>query len=62
VQKLKHYEIAAYGTVAALAGELQFRDDEQILHESLEEQKQADVSLTMLAKQEVNPNALGAPR
>jgi ferritin-like metal-binding protein YciE len=60
VQRLKHYEIATYGTVAALAGELQFRDDEQILHEALEEEKMADNSLTMLATREINPDALAA--
>jgi ferritin-like metal-binding protein YciE len=45
-QKLEHYEIAAYGTVAALAGQLDLRNDQQMLHESLEEKKQADVRLT----------------
>jgi ferritin-like metal-binding protein YciE len=59
-QKLEHYEIAAYGTVAALAGQLDLRDDQQTLHESLEEEKQADLRLTKLAKREVNPDALAA--
>ena len=59
-QKLEHYEIAAYGTVAALAGQLDLRNDQQMLHESLEEKKQADVRLTKLAKSEVNPEALAA--
>jgi ferritin-like metal-binding protein YciE len=59
-QKLEHYEIAAYGTVAALAGQLDLRNDQQTLHESLEEKKQADVRLTKLAKSEVNPEALAA--
>ena len=59
-QKLEHYEIAAYGTVAALAGQLDLRNDQQMLHESLEEEKRADVRLTKLAKREVNPDALAA--
>jgi ferritin-like metal-binding protein YciE len=59
-QKLEHYEIAAYGTAAALAGQLDLRDDQRMLHESLEEEKQADVRLTKLAKGEVNPDALAA--
>jgi ferritin-like metal-binding protein YciE len=59
-QKLEHYQIAAYGTVAALAGELDLRDDQQMLHESLEEEKQADLRLTKVAKREVNPDALAA--
>jgi ferritin-like metal-binding protein YciE len=35
VQKVEHYEIAAYGMVAALAGQLDRRDDQEVLHESL---------------------------
>jgi ferritin-like metal-binding protein YciE len=59
-QRIEHYRIAAYGTVAALAGQLDLRDDQQMLHESLEEKKQADLRLTKLAKREVNPDALAA--
>jgi len=53
-QKLEHYEIAAYGTGSALAGQLNLRDDQQTLHQSLEEEKGADAVLTQLAKNEVN--------
>ncbi|RZN12768.1 hypothetical protein CWO91_02470 [Bradyrhizobium genosp. SA-3] len=60
VQKLKHYEIAAYGSAAALAGQLEFREDQNILHESLEEEKATDALLTTLAKSEVNSDALAA--
>jgi ferritin-like metal-binding protein YciE len=59
-QRLEHYEIAAYGTAAALAGQLDLRDDQRMLHASLEEEKEADVRLTKLAKGEVNPDALAA--
>jgi ferritin-like metal-binding protein YciE len=59
-QKLEHYEIAAYGTAAALAGQLDLRDDQKMLHKSLEEEKQTDILLTQLAKGEVNPDALAA--
>lgn len=59
-QKLEHYEIAAYGTAAALAGQLDFRDEQKMLHLSLEEEKRADAMLTKLAKREVNPNAVAA--
>jgi ferritin-like metal-binding protein YciE len=45
-QKLEHYEMAAYGTAAALAGQLDFRDDQRTLHVSLEEERQADLLLT----------------
>ncbi len=45
---------------AALAGQLDLRDDQKVLHQSLEEEKQADALLTHLAKGEVNPDALAA--
>ena len=60
LQKLEHYEIAAYGTAAALAGQLEFRDDQKVLHESLEEEKKTDLLLTQLAKREVNRDAVAA--
>jgi len=59
-QKLGHYEIATYGTAAALAGQLDLRDDQRMLHKCLEEEKQTDIHLTQLAKGEVNPDALAA--
>jgi ferritin-like metal-binding protein YciE len=59
-QKLEHYEIAAYGTAAALAGQLDLRDEQKMLHLSLEEERRFDVLLTQLAKREVNPDALAA--
>jgi ferritin-like metal-binding protein YciE len=60
VQKLEHYEIAAYGSAAALAGQLELRDDQMLLHDSLLEEKEADARLTDIAKGEVNPDALAA--
>ena len=60
VQKLEHYEIAAYGSAAALAGQLDLREDQKILHESLEEERETDALLTKLAKGEVNQQALAA--
>jgi ferritin-like metal-binding protein YciE len=59
-QKLEHYEIAAYGTAAALAGQLDLCDEQKLLHLSLEEEKRFDAQLTQLAKQEVNPEAVAA--
>jgi len=59
-QKLEHYEIAAYGTAAALADQLELRDDQALLHQILEEERQADATLTRLAKSEVNRDALAA--
>jgi ferritin-like metal-binding protein YciE len=57
VQRLMHYEISVYGTVAALAGELGFRDDQQILHKTLKDEKQVDDELSTIAKQDINPAA-----
>jgi ferritin-like metal-binding protein YciE len=59
-QKLEHYEIAAYGTAAALAGQLNLRDEQKMLHLSLEEERRVDALLTELAKREVNRGALAA--
>src|SRR3954463_1088101 len=59
-QKLEHYEIAAYGTAAALAGQLDLRDEQKMLHLSMEEEKRVDAMLTKLAKREVNPDAVAA--
>ncbi|KWV55573.1 hypothetical protein AS156_05495 [Bradyrhizobium macuxiense] len=59
-QRLKHYEIAAYGSAAALAGQLDLRDDQRLLHDSLEEKRHADMLLTALAKGEINQDALAA--
>jgi len=59
-QKLEHYKIAAYGTAAALAGQLDLRDEQKMLHRSLDEEREFDVLLTRIAKREVNPDALAA--
>jgi len=59
-QKLEHYEIAAYGTAAALASQLELRDDQRMLHDSLEEERKTNAALTKLAKGEVNQDAAPA--
>jgi ferritin-like metal-binding protein YciE len=46
VQKIEHYEIASYGTVASLAKALGEEKVGQILGEILEEEKQTDLKLT----------------
>jgi ferritin-like metal-binding protein YciE len=60
IQEIKHYEIAVYGTATALAGQLDLRDDQKVLHEGLEDEKQSDVLFTQIAKSEVNRDALAA--
>ncbi|HUA11610.1 MAG TPA: ferritin-like domain-containing protein [Solirubrobacteraceae bacterium] len=48
-QRVEHYEIAAYGTVKALAGELGYDKAKDLLDETLDEESQADGLLTKIA-------------
>jgi ferritin-like metal-binding protein YciE len=57
LQKIKHYEIAAYGTVAAFAKTLGEDSLNVLLKQSLEEEKEADVQLTKAAFNATNFNA-----
>ena len=59
-QKVEHYEIAAYGSVRALAEACGHQDVAQLLDETLEEEKAADQKLNQIALSEVNPSALAA--
>ena len=63
-QKVEHYEIATYGTVATWAKQLGYREAARLLHETLEEEKQADQKLTSLAEGGINleaqPEKVGA--
>ncbi|GHH46616.1 MULTISPECIES: ferritin-like domain-containing protein [Gammaproteobacteria] len=56
-QKVEHYEIAAYGTLAALAKQLGYKDALPLLLETLKEEKATDEKLTMLAKSGGNAEA-----
>ncbi len=49
-QKVEHYEIAAYGTVCALGESLGQPEVVELLHETLEEERNADDSLTEVAE------------
>lgn len=57
-QKVEHYEIATYGTLAAMAKAAGLRDAAHLLVQTLNEEKDADERLTELAEQQVNPAAL----
>ncbi|MCT6985831.1 YciE/YciF ferroxidase family protein, partial [Salmonella enterica] len=48
---VEHYEIAAYGTLLALAKQLGYDDAIPLLKETLEEEKATDKKLTQLALQ-----------
>ncbi|MCI3948043.1 hypothetical protein K0038_05159 [Pseudomonas syringae] len=50
-QKVEHYEIAAYGTLIAMATHLDMKKAVQLLSETLAEEKGADEKLTAIAKQ-----------
>jgi ferritin-like metal-binding protein YciE len=49
-QKVEHYEIASYGTLAALAKNLGYKDAIPLILETLEEEKATDEKLTLLAE------------
>lgn len=53
-QKVEHYEIATYGGLIELAKTLGHEDVADILHKTLEEEKQTDESLTEIAENNIN--------
>lgn len=57
-QRVEHYEIAAYGTAAALATKLGMHDTAATLRETLEEEGKTDRSLTQLAERVINFKAM----
>ncbi len=59
-QKVEHYEIAAYGTLCALAKELGYGDALTLLKETLEEEKATDEKLTVIAESGGNQRAAAA--
>jgi ferritin-like metal-binding protein YciE len=59
MQRIEHYEIAAYGTDIALATALGEKDVAALLTETLEEEKQTDLKLTDVTKQHIMPEAMG---
>lgn len=56
-QAVEHYEITRYGTLIAWARRLGRDDCATVLKETLDEEKDADKSLTQLAESEVNEAA-----
>lgn len=59
-QKVEHYEIAAYGTLCALARALGYTDALKLLKATLEEEKATDEKLTVLAESGGNQRAAAA--
>jgi ferritin-like metal-binding protein YciE len=58
MQRIEHYEIAAYGTDIALATALGDGEVARLLSEILEEEKSTDVMLTKVTEQSIMPEAL----
>jgi ferritin-like metal-binding protein YciE len=60
MQRIEHYEIAAYGTDIALAKALGEQELVTLLSETLEEEKMTDKKLTEVTEQSIMPEALGS--
>jgi ferritin-like metal-binding protein YciE len=54
-QRVEHYEIAAYGTMVALAKAAGQQELADLLAQTLSEEKMTDEKLTQVAESEVNP-------
>ena len=57
-QKIEHYEIASYGTLAAFAATLGEDEALDLLEQTLQEEKEADVALTEVAYNTINFDAI----
>ena len=53
-QKVEHYEIATYGTLATFADVLDMQDAKDLLGQTLDEEKEADQKLTQIAEASIN--------
>ena len=58
MQRIEHYEIAAYGTDVALAEAIGEKEVAELLAETLEEEKQTDLKLTEVTQKAIMPEAL----
>lgn len=57
-QKVEHYEIATYGTLCSFAKTLGENNAGDLLHQTLNEEKEADEKLTKIAESFINTNAV----
>jgi len=53
-QKVEHYEIATYGTLVQFAKVLGYDDAADILQSTLDEEKETDQGLTVIAENDIN--------
>jgi ferritin-like metal-binding protein YciE len=56
-QKIEHYEIASYGTLKTLAGVLGYDEAAELLDVTLQEEKNCDEKLTVIAVSGINQSA-----
>ena len=56
-QKVEHYEIATYGGLAQLAKTMGLDEVKELLGQSLQEEKEADETLTSIAETDINMQA-----
>lgn len=56
-QRVEHYEMAGYGTVRTFARVLGYTAAEKLLQKTLDEEGEADQTLTALAESVINPEA-----
>jgi ferritin-like metal-binding protein YciE len=57
-QKVEHYEIASYGTLCAFAKTLGENEVANLLEQTLNEEKEADETLTKIAEASINEEAM----
>jgi ferritin-like metal-binding protein YciE len=56
-QKVEHYEIATYGSLATLAAQMGNNQAKDLLGQTLQEEKDTDMLLTQLAESKINQEA-----
>lgn len=56
-QAVEHYEIARYGTLVAWAGQLGMKEAQNILRDTLAEEKDTDAKLNRMAEDKINKKA-----
>ena len=61
-QKVEHYEISAYGTARALAGQIGRPDVAELLAKSLAEEEGADNLLTQIARELIGQARTGTSK
>jgi len=59
-QRVEHYEIAGYGVAISLAKQLGHDDVADLLHKTLEEEKETDAKLTQVAERTLYMELAGA--